>query len=153
MTDIKRINQLFDQSYNCAQIVFSELGPALGLDRDECLRIASGFGAGMAYMQEVCGAVSGSFMVLGTGYGNYKEKDKVGKQATYELVREFAKRFKAKHGSINCRALLGYDISTPEGQKAARDLKVFETKCPHFVYDAIEILHDLMAERKNQTSL
>ncbi len=148
MTDIKRINQLFEQSYNCAQIVFSECGPALGLDRDECLRVASGFGAGMAYMQEVCGAVSGSFMALGTKYGNFRENDKAAKQMTYGLVQEFARRFKAKHNSINCRVLLGCDISTPEGLKAAREQKLFETKCPHFVHDAIEIFHELIAEQK-----
>jgi C_GCAxxG_C_C family probable redox protein len=144
MSERKRINQLFNQSFNCAQIVFSEFGPTFGLKREDCLRIASGFGAGMSTMQEVCGAVTGAIMVLGMKYGNSRENDKEAKEKTYKMVKEFAARFKKKNQSINCRKLINIDITTPEGLQKARDLKIFETKCPQFVQDAIDILRELL---------
>jgi len=144
MHELEEINALFNQTYNCAQIVCSKFGPSLGITKEDCLRIASGFGAGMSTLQEVCGAVTGAFMVLGLKYGNVQAGDKISKQRTYDMIQEFTRRFKALHHSINCRALLDHDISTPAGLQEARDRKIFQTKCPYFVQDAIEIIRDLI---------
>jgi len=144
MHELEEINTLFNQSYNCAQIVCSKFGPTLGITREDCFRIASGFGAGMSTLQEVCGAVTGAFMVLGMKYGNIHINDKLAKQKIYDMVQEFTRQFKAKNRSINCKVLLDYDISTPAGLQKARDQKIFQTKCPYFVHDAIEIVRDLL---------
>ena len=37
---------MFRQKYNCAQATLAALGPAEGLERDTCLKIASTFGGG-----------------------------------------------------------------------------------------------------------
>jgi hypothetical protein len=47
-----------------------------------------------------------------------------------------------KHGTLICKKLTGFDISTPEGLSAAREEDVFHTKCPAFIKTACNILED-----------
>jgi len=42
------------------------------MSKDACLKLASPFGSGIAYMQETCGAVSGALMAIGLKYGRGK---------------------------------------------------------------------------------
>jgi C_GCAxxG_C_C family probable redox protein len=117
----------------------------MGLDRESALRIAGGFGGGMGRLGEVCGAVSGAFMVIGLKYGkSHPDNDESEtKEKAYALVYEFADRFRAHHGSILCRELLGCDISTPEGQAQAREKGMFSNLCPKLVQNAVEILEQM----------
>ena len=48
------------------------------------------------------------------------------------------------NGSIRCKEILGADLSTPEGKKAANDGNLFLTACPKFVRDAAEILEEIL---------
>lgn len=60
---------LFRQGYNCAQAVVGAFCDEIGMTQSAALRLASAFGGGMGRMREVCGAVSGMYMVLGILYG------------------------------------------------------------------------------------
>ena len=102
----------FAEGFNCSQAVFSAY--AEGLETETALKIASGFGGGMGRMAETCGAVTGAMMVLGLRFGA-ASPDREAKELIYARIREFADRFKARNGSLDCRDLLGCDISTPEG--------------------------------------
>ena len=124
--------------------MLSSFGEEFGLDRERALRVAGAFGGGMARMGEECGAVTGAFMAIGLKYGKTKTGDEEAREKTYELVEEFVKKFKSRHGSIVCRALLGYDLSSPEGRKAAYEQGLFTTLCPQFVRDAAEILEEIL---------
>ena len=55
-------------------------------------------------------------------------------------VREFADRFKAKHGASVCKDLLVCDISTPQGFEEMKKLGLHEKVCAKLVRDACEIL-------------
>jgi C_GCAxxG_C_C family probable redox protein len=134
----------FDEGFACSQSVFSAYAPLFDVDPELALRIAAPFGAGMGLMGEVCGAVSGAFMVLGLKAGNTLAQDQSSKQRSYDLAREFAERFRARHGSILCRELLGCAIDTPEGLQAARASGVFEELCPRLVQDSAEIVAELL---------
>lgn len=130
----------------CSQSVFTAFSEDLGLDRETASKIATPFGGGMARMGEVCGAVTGAFMAIGLKHGNlssWKVEDGQ-KEITYLLINRFVQHFINKNGSIKCRDLLGCDLGTPEGSKAARDNKLFETACPGFVRDAAEILEEIL---------
>jgi C_GCAxxG_C_C family probable redox protein len=124
--------------------VLSGFGEELGLDREQALRVAGAFGGGMARMGEQCGAVTGAFMVIGLKYGKVKAGDEAARERTYGLAREFVTRFSARHGSIRCRELLGYDLSDPEERKGAHQKGLFDTLCPQLVRDATEILEELL---------
>lgn len=116
----------------------------MGLERDLALKVAGAFGGGMARMGETCGAVTGALMVIGLKYGMTQAKDEAARDKTYKLAQEAMTRFKARHDSVVCRELLGYDLSKPKERKAAHDKGLFSTLCPELVRDAVEIVEQLL---------
>ncbi len=135
----------FSKGFNCAQSVFSAFAPSYGMEEREALRIASGFGAGMARLQEVCGAVTGAFMVIGAANGDEVPADHTARKKTYEDVRTFDRRFREIHGSILCRDILGVDMNTKEGQRTIKEKDLFNTVCAKCVRDAAEIVEGLVS--------
>jgi C_GCAxxG_C_C family probable redox protein len=138
MSDVERAVDFFEEGFNCCQAVLSSYGPRFGLDRESALKIASGFGGGVGHLGESCGAVTGALMVIGL------KGDASAPEATYRLVDRFLDKFKARQGSIFCRQLLGYDISTPQGLQAIKDRGLFDNLCPNFVRASAEILEDIL---------
>jgi C_GCAxxG_C_C family probable redox protein len=134
----------FKEGFNCSQSVFSAYAVDMGLSRETALKVSQSFGGGMGQMGETCGAVTGAFMVIGLKYGRTRVDDDEAKVKTYKLVKEFSEKFKARNGTIICRELLGCDIGTSEGQRIAKDEKLFSTVCPGFVQDAVEILEEIL---------
>ena len=144
MTETEQAVEAFTQGFNCSQAVLSAFSPALGLDRDAALKLSCAFGAGMGRTCQTCGAVTGAYMAIGMKHGRDRLEDPDKRDKTYSLVNEFARRFKAKHKSVNCRDLLGCDLGDPAGAKKASDEKLFRTLCPEFVRTAAEILEEIL---------
>jgi len=134
----------FEAGYNCAEAIVGTYGPALGLGGAVSVRAASGLGAGLGRRGEVCGAVSGATVVLGLRHGREQAEDKTGKDRVYGLVREFLKRFEARMGAIRCRELLGMEIETAEGLRAARESGRVEEVCPQCVRAAAGLLEEML---------
>ena len=132
--------------FSCAQAILATYGPELGMDRETALKIAGGFGSGMGRMAGTCGAVTGAFMVVGLVHGMTKEGDQKQKEISYELVRRFAGKFRERNRTLECRELMGVDVSTPEGFSVASEKNIFRTVCPKYVQDAAEILEELLAD-------
>ena len=129
------------KTLNCAQSVLLSHAEELKLDRTTALRIALGFGGGMA-MAKTCGAVTGAYMVLGLK-ANFKEKSiQEIKAETKAAVRKFNDLFIARHGSLKCKKLLGVDISTSKGSAVANEKKLFDSVCKGLVGSAAEILEN-----------
>ncbi len=103
----KAAREAFLQGYNCAQAIMVAFQDVIGIEPETALRLASSFGGGMGRMREVCGSVSGIFMVAGLLYGYSDSREKDGKRALYAIVQELAARYRAEAGSIICRELLG----------------------------------------------
>jgi len=143
MTHAENAVTLFKSGFNCAQAVLMAFAGEKGLDPVVAAKLASGFGGGMGRMAGTCGAVTGAYMVLGLKHGAASADDKVAKENGYRLVREFADKFRARHGSIDCRDLLKCDISTTSGQEEAKAKGLFGTICPRMVRDAVEILEEM----------
>lgn len=100
---------LFKDGYNCAQAVFLAFEDRYEIDRKTALMLSSSFGGGMGRLREVCGAVSGMFMVAGVLYGYEDASDYEGKKVHYERIQQLAEEFRMRNGSIVCRQLLGLD--------------------------------------------
>ena len=130
----------YSSGFNCAQSVIATFSDLMGIDEETALRLSSGFGGGMGRMQGTCGAVTGAFMVIGYLRGKYKQGDDEAKEITNHLIQEFAKEFAEEHGSINCKALINFDLNTPEGNAEAEKTDVFQKKCTYFVKSAVELL-------------
>jgi len=134
----------FKEGFNCSQSVLSSYSKMLGLNHEVALKIAQAFGGGMARMGQTCGAVTGAFMVIGLKHGKVQAEDEEAKEKTYEIVREFVKRFKSLHDFIMCKDLLGYDLDIPEEREEAEEKQICENRCPEFVKNAVEILGKLL---------
>lgn len=128
---------------NCAQAVLASFAEPLGLDTATAIRLATGFGVGMA-RGGACGAVSGAVMVLGLAGGAGGPGSAPAKAATYARAKEFYDRFIDLNGSIICRDLIGLDPSTPEGLEQARREKRFQAVCAKLVGDAVKLVEAML---------
>jgi C_GCAxxG_C_C family probable redox protein len=144
LSGIEKAISSFRGDFNCAQSILSSYANQYGLDKDTALRIATGFGGGMGRLQNTCGAVSGAFMVIGLRYGMGKNDDIEAREKTYQVIREFSKRFQEIFGSIVCKELLDCDINTPEGKDYYDRNDFFEKKCFQYVKNAAEILEEIL---------
>ncbi len=144
MDKADRVVSSFKEGFNCSQSVLSTYSKLFGLNHEVSLKISQAFGGGMARMGQTCGAVTGAFMVIGLKHGKVKAEDEEAKEKTYEIVREFVKRFKSLHGSIMCKDLLGYDLDIPEELEEVEEKQICENRCPEFLKNAVEILGKLL---------
>ena len=134
----------FREGYCCAQAVLFSYADKLNISEDLALKMADGFGAGMARKQEVCGAVSGAILVLNLLYGRGENDGEEKPEFTYEKVKELIDKFEARVGTINCRKLLeGCDLMTPEGQELFKSKNMSE-KCCGYVDYSVKILHEII---------
>ena len=144
MSEAEEAKKQFEKGFHCAPAILSTYGEQFGLEKALALKIACGFGAGIGRTGKTCGAVTGALMVIGLKYGQVNLADQESSQRTYTLVKEFIDRFTALHGSIECKELIGYDLSDSGELRLARDSGVFQNKCTSFVYDAACILEDVL---------
>ncbi len=139
--------KLFEEGYNCAQSVFLAFEDLYEIDRKTALRLSSSFGGGMGRLREVCGAVSGMFMVAGVLYGYDDPKASAEKTEHYTRIQKLAADFSKENGSIVCRELLGlsvkHDVPIPE----ARTEEYYKKRpCKELVGMAVEIMEQYMKE-------
>lgn len=138
---------LFKEGYNCSQAIVLAFSDETGLDKDTALKMASPFGLGMAKLREVCGAVSGMFMVVGLLNGFTDPKDKGAKSEHYKVIRKLAEKFQEENGSIICKELLGLTgEKTPEG----KPIMTKKPPCEDLVVQVSEMLDAYIEERKIQ---
>ena len=142
---IEQAVEKFEKGFNCSQAVLSSYSKQFDLNCEKAYKVATGFGGGMR-MGDICGAVTGAYMVLGLKYGNVTAEDQEEKAKTYEKVEEYTKRFKARNDSVICKDLLGCDVGTAQGRKEAQDKGLYTSICPRLVQDAAEILEQVLVE-------
>ncbi len=133
----------FKSGLNCAQSVVSAYADDLEYDLPLALRISCGFGGGMGRLQETCGAVTGSFMVLGIYNCKKYQENQERKDKTYAMIQEFSRRFKEIHGATDCRTLLNCDLRTEEGQQYLKDNNLHEVICENCISDSVRIIDEL----------
>ena len=143
MTRPDKAVELFASGLNCSQAILSAFAEGSGLDPALAAKLAGGFGGGMGRTAGTCGAVTGALLVLGLRHGTASADDKAAKENTYRLARDFMARFQARNQALECRALLGCDISTPAGIETAKAKGLFGSVCPKMVRDAAEILEEM----------
>lgn len=137
----EKAKELFEKGYNCSQAVVGAFAEDLGLDLDTALKLSSSFGGGMGRLREVCGAVSGMFMVAGMKFGYTSPTDNDKKAQLYKLVQEMAGEFKDKNNLIVCRELLNLRVQSDSPVPSPRTKEYYKTRsCADFVYDAAEIV-------------
>lgn len=144
----EKAKALFREGYNCSQSVFLAFADDMGLDKETALKISSSFGGGMGRLREVCGAVSGMFMVAGMKYGYASPTDKIAKTEHYKRIQELAQTFKDKNRYIVCRQLLGIDKKVDSYIPSDRTAEYYKKRpCVELVGDAAEIMSEYINKK------
>ena len=145
MERVELAHEYHKNGYNCCQSVLAAFSDITGLSEQASMNIGGGFGGG-AGTGELCGALSGAIMTLGM-CTPVDPQDPVGsKRRTGALSKEFQKRFQEKFGSLRCAPLLKTEIA-PESSPAAQAVGT-TNRCEILILSALEILEDMLAERK-----
>jgi C_GCAxxG_C_C family probable redox protein len=137
----------FLKGYNCSQSIVLAFADMLPVDEALLLKLASSFGGGMGRLREVCGSVSGMFMVAGMLYGYDGPETGQVKADHYARIQELARRFEEKHGSIVCREMLGLNVKREAPTPEARTEEYYKKRpCAEIIGDAAEILDQYIKE-------
>ena len=137
----------FRKGYNCAQAVVLAFEDIVPVDGNQLSRLASSFGGGMGRLREVCGSVSGMFMIAGLLYGDEGPGGGAKKADHYARIQELARRFKEIHGTIICREMLGLGAGSDSPVPEERTKEYYEKRpCVEIVGDAAQILDQYIKE-------
>lgn len=137
----ERARAYFLEGYNCAQSVVLAYCDIMGIDAQLAATIAAPFGGGMGRLREVCGTVSGMFMVAGFVAPNPQPNDNVNKRHCYSTVQSLAENFRNENGSIICRELLGLTQKSDEPTPSPRTEEYYRRRpCAEYVAIAARIL-------------
>ena len=110
-------------------------------------RIATGFGGGIGRRGSLCGAFTGSVMVLGLKFGRTEPKDEARREKSYALGYQFWDRFEKEFGSCICYELTGCHMDHPEERKKWRDAGGMD-KCAAIVEKTARLLQIFLEEMK-----
>lgn len=139
----------FRQGYNCAQSVAAAFAPEMGLRQEDVLKMSSSFGGGMGGLREVCGAVSGMFLVMGAVQGYASSEDPQAKKEHYARLQAMAKRFTDTFETLNCGQLLASHEVQPEAVPALRTEEYYKKRpCARYVEACAAILQEALQPHK-----
>ena len=114
MEETEALRARTDVHYNCCQSVLVPFADLCGLDKETAFKLGANFGSGMRH-GSTCGAVTGALMVLGLA-------GKGADEATALMV-------------LDCANLLRLAKERGEERKC---------HCDRMVYEAVELLEDLL---------
>lgn len=136
----------FRSGLNCAQAVITAYSEEMKFDNNLALSVSVGFGGGMGRLQKTCGAVTGSFMVLGIHNCKKLSDNKDRKEATYLMIQKFSQEFKLINGTTDCLELLKCDLKTEEGNRFAKENNLFGTVCEKCISDSVRTINKLIRQ-------
>ena len=152
-THSERAMSYFKEGYNCSQSVFMAFCDEYNMDSEMALKISSSFGGGMGRLREVCGAVTGMFMVAGMLYGYSDPKDHIVKTEHYKRIQYLAKEFEEKNRSIICRELLGLGGGKDSPVPELRTAEYYKKRpCVELVGMAADIMDQYIRDNKQDKS-
>lgn len=142
--EIKQITEEFMKGYDCSQVILRYFADKLGISEEAANRVAAGFGGGMM-LGSVCGAYTGALMALGLKYG-HTNPDGLMQQKDIMLAKmgELKEKFTQEFGTVECKKLIGYDLSVPEELKNALDSGKLLDYCPGLVDKAIRMTEEIL---------
>ncbi|MCH5297927.1 MAG: C_GCAxxG_C_C family protein [Ruminococcus sp.] len=152
MTKGEIAKQYFLKGYNCTQAVMLAFYNDLGIDEQTALMIPSPFGGGIGRMREVCGALSGTYMVLGLKRGYNEPNNTQGKTRLYKEVQELAAKFKEDNGSIICRELLKLRIKGKDSPAPSErtDNYYKNRPCPELCRYAADLIDEFLKSKETE---
>jgi len=135
--------QLF-KTLNCNQAVLAVYGPDYGVSEELCINLGLGYGGGMGRQGRTCGAVTGAYTVIGLWAADKAVDLPAKKKLAAQKVQEFNQLFTRLYGHLDCKDLLGYNLSIPEEDAKVKELNLFDIVCPKLVGKAAELLDEIL---------
>jgi C_GCAxxG_C_C family probable redox protein len=139
----QRSLELFKSGYFCAESVLLAIAENQGIQSDLIPKIATGFCSGISRTGGMCGAVSGAIMGINLVAGRSSPSESI--EFSYTLTQKLISLFERQYGSVNCRQLIGCDLTTEAGQRAFLENHLME-RCLQYAQDATRMAISLMAE-------
>ena len=93
----------------------------------------------------VCGAYTGALMAIGLKYG-HSDPEGLMQQKDIMMAKaaQFKEKFVGEFGTVECKELIGYDVSTSEGLKGALDSGKLLEYCPGLVDKVIGMVEEVL---------
>jgi len=108
-----RAGNRFKNGLNCSEAIVHTFNEMLNNPlNSEALKMATGFGGGLGHAGCMCGALTGSVMVLGLFKGRIDPGQS--RQPGYDLAHDFHDRFVKEYEVTCCRALNPHEFDSPE---------------------------------------
>ena len=126
----------FNEGHDCDKAVFSAFEDDVIINSKEDKYLHNCEFPGLPHTK--CGAVSGAGCVL------FHFKNNESEEATEEKWRKFKEEFLKRHGTLNCKELLGYDLSVRKDAMEVIEKGIIRETCPGYIADAVEILEELI---------
>lgn len=146
--DTKQIADEFMKGYDCSQVVLRYFAEELGISEDEANRVSACFGGGMQ-LGSVCGAYTGALMAIGLKYGHSNPEGLMQqKDILLAKTAQFKEKFLKEFESVDCKCLIGYDVSTPEGLKGALESGKLLEYCPGLVDKVIQMTEEVLSKEE-----
>ena len=120
--------RLFRQGYSCSSSVFAAFADTVGMTTEQAAKIACPFGAGVAGLREVCGAVAGMTMLGGYLLECPDASNQTNKKAMYAEVKAMCNAFEETEGSLICRELLGLKKGETLAEPKVRDEEYYRSR-------------------------
>lgn len=134
---IARALERYKSGRQCAEAVFLALGEARVPDFDSKLvRVATGFGGGIAESADVCGALVGGVMIIGLMHGRTHLHDD--HTRAWAMSRAFRTKFLDELGSTSCSHLTHGNFSWDS-----------HTKCEDVVTSATRLFLEVIDHGNN----
>jgi C_GCAxxG_C_C family probable redox protein len=134
-----------DNTHGCAETTLMVLQQAYGLPAATDSSPAMALNGGVAWSGGCCGAITGAAMAVGRLAAQRIADHKQAKRVARSIIIRLMDDFRVAYDHVNCRDLLGLDISSEEGHAAFIEGQVWHTVCMNqieFSLRKLVALHD-----------
>lgn len=136
-----------DNLYGCSETTLIVLQEAYGLPNPTDSSPAMALNGGVAWSGGPCGVLTGAAMAVGRLAAQRIIDHKEAKRTARCIVSRLMAELSAEFGHVNCRDLIGLDITTEAGHSAFLEGKLWHAVC----MGQIEfVLHKLVALRDDR---
>lgn len=133
----------FLDGYLCSEAIVKNF-----TDDKSLLKASTAFGAGIAYGNSLCGAITGGILVLSQNQGRTSKEESFDK--TFENIGILNQSFKEEFGACECPALLGFKLTDSDGGQRFESEDCKNQKCAKYIDFVVNKTQELL--NKDNTS-